>query len=171
MSDSIDRTGWQPPPPPMTPLDIYGIDDADVYHPPSRARYLQMSARLATLEARETELQALSSKHITEARMWKARHEALAKVFHRVCIDLPILCRLVGEEEAREDIEAMVQDAWGVAKRIDLLERDAWTQVAGLARQFVKDVKDHVDIPEQDGPTSHGLLMLWVKRFTAIIPE
>lgn len=47
---------WKPPV--QTPLDVFGIDDAGVYFPPSRVRYEEWSARTAKLEARVAKLEA-----------------------------------------------------------------------------------------------------------------
>jgi len=87
---------------------------------------------------RTTELQADNTKLITELRMVRAQLDA-AKALMRVgFIERPMSRLMPASGSSCEDLVKLYE-------RIELLEKDGWTQTGPLARQFVKAVKAFVE--------------------------
>lgn len=124
--------------PALVSLDMHGVDDDDVYHAPSRARYEEMQATIKTLEARVTELQADNTKIETDRRKHKTLYEVARKLLGELLVDVPLMNRLSNADPMMERAIAhdlpMVEE---VLKRNEQLEADAWCGATAVARLFV----------------------------------
>jgi hypothetical protein len=106
--------------------DNYGSGDLDVV-----AR--EVSRQLQEKDARIDELLREATAHENDRRYWKSRALALRQLLDALT---SMMLSWYGETAAvREAAEKIAE----VAKRNDELEADAWSKVASLAREFVKD--------------------------------
>jgi hypothetical protein len=176
--------------------DMHGIDDAGVYHPPSRARYEAIIAerdealeeitkqrgqgrkgrdaliRTAHLEKQVDELQARSTELETERRMWNARYTALASIYQTILLELPvaaIIMRFAGDDKLahRALLEAMGQ-CDSVRRRVDLLEKDAWTLTTQAAKEFIKGAEAVRKSEEPDAQRLYDFIDRWRARFAIL---
>lgn len=128
------------------------LGDCDVYASGGLDGMVREAAtRMRERDARIDELQARGSELENERRMWKLRASTLRQLLDAALIELT-----VGFEKALEDssetrdfaahVEPMFRRTLAmiqrVANRADALEADAWCKAVGVARDFVKAVKD-----------------------------
>ncbi len=158
----------------LEPLDIHGIDDLDIYHPPSRARYLELMKERDRLEKQVTELQTRGTQLENERRMWNGRYTALRAMYETILLELPIAAimkRFLGDDSLGERAfnEAMAK-CQRVSIRADLLEKDAWTQVAPVARAFVEEANGVLE--KDDGDAANAFFHFidkWRARFATVL--
>lgn len=144
-----DDLGPEDLPPILPPLDVHGVGDDGAYQPPSRARYEELIETRVVLEGRVDELLARGTTLQNECRMWKARAIAAGEVLMVLAVETPILHRMVGHGVTEDEVREVGYNALDVHERIDLLERDAWTRAAQVARQMVS-AYDHGDVGPDD---------------------
>ena len=91
--------------------------------------------KIATLEARVTDLQASNTQLVTEMRAWKSRAITARSLLTEVLVDYPIA---IGSQPTLAPTLAAVQE---VVLENDRLSKDAWCGAAILAREFVKEAE------------------------------
>lgn len=109
---------------------------------------------------RITELQAHLTKLENENRMLRAQYTAARALLQHVLIDSPIAARInatKGNEDAVS--RTLVAGIDLVSKRIELLERDAWTQTTNQVRHFVDVASNPATI------INHDFIATWLTRF------
>lgn len=92
-----------------------------------------------TPDERITELLALNTAQTNEIRMLRAQRNAARKLIHVALVDGPlanILALQTGESYI--DMRTRSRDLLDLYQRIELLEKDAWTQTTGVAKEFVE---------------------------------
>ncbi len=151
--------------PDLPPLDMHGVDDDDVYHPPSRARYEEMCKRLRDGERQVDELQAACSRIENERRKYRALHAATRAMLLAACIEIPIDLA-VHAEGGEVRVSKLILD---VHERNERLEADAWCGAANEVRSFIKEAEA---MPLEAWSVSNVLsafIAQWVKRFATVI--
>lgn len=169
---------WFPPDQQMKPLDVYGIDEADVYHPPSRARYEQwvardnkLEARVKELETRETELQTKGTKLTNEVRKWKARATSATEFLHLVTVEIPIAGVMVQKGIFDEETKNDLAEIYKTHERMDQLLKDVWSGTAELAKQFIKDAVALREANRGQRSAALDFVEAWRIRFKAAFED
>lgn len=91
---------------------------------------------------RETELQAHNTQLVNETRMLRAQLNAAKIVLNQSLVERPITVMMaisLGIDPGPSQYENV--ELKKLYDRLELLEKDAWTQTGALAKQFVKAVK------------------------------
>lgn len=115
---------------------------------------------------RETELQALNTDLTNEVRMLRAQLGA-AKALMRVgFIERPMSMLVSPDGAASEDLMKLYE-------RIELLEKDAWTQTGAVAKQFVKASKNVETASTLSGQVDNldGFIKFWAERFRSLVGD
>ncbi len=109
---------------------------------------------------RETELQANNTSLVNEVRMLRAQLHAAKAVMRVAFIDRPMTKEMPADGVENEDLRELYD-------RLELLEKDAWTQTGALAKQFVKYVKEFD--PRRDD--AQPVLEEWAEKFKALVGD
>lgn len=126
------------------------------------------NAMLGKLTNRVAELQRRGTELENDRRMWNARFTALRAIYETVMMELPVASlvhRFIGDDALgqRAFTEAMAKVA-ALTARADLLEKDAWTQLAPHARAFVDEA---IAVDPPDATATANQLAEFIDRWRA----
>ena len=150
--------------PDLEPLDVHGVDDAGVYHPPSLRRYREMMDIRDALEARVTGLQGDNTRIENERRKFKALYEATRSLLLHSFVDAPIYHRLMGADQMRARMD-LTREIEKVRTQSETLINDAWCGAANEARAFVKEAK----VLSCTCTDDRTFIERWTERFQALL--
>lgn len=140
--------------------------------------------RIQCAETQITDLQKDNTRLVNETRMLRAQLKAARAVLIAALVDSPIellkvqdnaVRRYTGSEHIRQTGRelATLGSMYTIYERIELLEKDAWTGCAALARQFVKEMGELIEKPQsvEDAMSLIYVIEEWRDKFKTLLTD
>lgn len=109
----------------------------------------ELQAQVDSLQARGTEL-------VNENRMLRAQLDAAKTILNHAHLELPIVVMTNADPEQYSKVNLKK-----LYERIELLEKDAWTQTTGAVREFLEEEKTIGHRSE--------FVVKWATKFKALV--